>query len=92
MTVRYRLECSASGSGRSPDPDSSRLGSTLLAVLNRLYLVPKRFGLPRNLPLRRDPHRTSGDDVYLFTGCVMDAWQREVHHAAQRVLETAGYG
>ena len=73
-------------------PRLLRLGSTLLAVLNRLHLVPKRFGLPRNLPLRRDPHRPSGDDVYLFTGCVMDAWQREVHHAAQRVLETAGYG
>ena len=88
MTVGYRLSA-AHRVLTSPDPDSSA-GSTLLAVLNRLHLVPKRFGLPRNLPLRRDPI-TSGDDVYLFTGCVMDVWQREVH-AAQRVLETAGYG
>ena len=29
--------------------------------------------------------------VYMFTGCVMDAWQREVHLAGQRVLESAGY-
>ena len=73
-------------------PRLLRLGSTLLALLVRLRLAPKRLGLPRDLPLRRDRHRVSGDDVYLFTGCVMDAWQRDVHHAAQRVLETAGYG
>ena len=34
----------------------------------------------------------SGTDVYLFTGCVMDAWQRDVHIAAQRVVEAAGFG
>ncbi|MEM9466067.1 MAG: (Fe-S)-binding protein [Actinomycetota bacterium] len=73
-------------------PRLLRLGSTMLAVLGRLRLVPARLGLPRDLPLRRDAHRTTGDDVYLFTGCVMDAWQRDVHHAAQRVLETAGFG
>ena len=27
----------------------------------------------------------------MFTGCVMDAWQRDVHLAGQRVLETAGF-
>ena len=73
-------------------PRLLRLGSTGLAILVRLRLAPKRLGLPRDLPWRRRPHRPSGDDVYLFTGCVMDAWQRDVHHAAQRVLETAGYG
>ena len=73
-------------------PRLLRLGSTGLALLTRLRLVPKRLGLPRDLPWRRPAHRASGDDVYLFTGCVMDAWQRDVHHAAQRVLETAGYG
>ena len=69
-----------------------RQGSTVLALLARLRLVPKRFGVPRDLPWRRRRHQTSGTDVYLFTGCVMDAWQRDVHQAAQRVLETAGYG
>ncbi len=27
----------------------------------------------------------------MFTGCVMDAWQRDVHLAGQRVLEAAGF-
>lgn len=73
-------------------PRTLRFGSTLLAIGARLRLVPKRFGIPRDLPWRRRAHRSSGDDLYLFTGCVMDAWQRDVHHAAQRVLETAGFG
>jgi glycolate oxidase iron-sulfur subunit len=66
--------------------------STVLAVLQRLHLVPsRRLGLPR-LPLRRPRLRSSGDDVWLFTGCVMDAWQRDTHAAVQRVLETTGAG
>lgn len=72
-------------------PRLLRAGSTALAAVQRIGLVPKRLGLP-TLPLRRAPHRTSGSDVYLFTGCVMDAWQRDVHDAAQRVVEAAGFG
>ena len=60
-------------------------GSTLLALAVRLRLVPAKR-------LRRSPLRASGDDVWLFTGCVMDAWQRDVHLAVQRVLEAAGAG
>jgi glycolate oxidase iron-sulfur subunit len=30
--------------------------------------------------------------VWLFTGCVMDAWQRHVHRAAKRVIEATGAG
>ena len=30
--------------------------------------------------------------MWLFTGCVMDAWQRPVHAAVIRVLGRAGYG
>ena len=68
-------------------------GSTLLALAIRLRLVPtRRLGLPARMPLRRPPLRASGDDVWLFTGCVMDAWQRDVHLAVQRVLEAAGVG
>lgn len=68
-------------------------GSTLLALAVRLRLVPTgRLGLPARMPLRRPPLRASGDDVWLFTGCVMDAWQRDVHLAVQRVLEAAGVG
>lgn len=73
-------------------PRLLRFGSSVLAVANRLGLVPKRFGLPSTLPVRRAPHTVSGDDVYLFTGCVMDAWQRDVHIAGQRVIEAAGFG
>ena len=29
--------------------------------------------------------------MYLFTGCVMDAWQRHVHRETQSVLEAAGF-
>src|SRR5262245_29606559 len=64
-------------------------GSSLLALAQRMRLVPKRLGLPR-LPVRRAPLRPSGDDVWLYTGCVMDAWQRDVHLAAQRVLDATG--
>ncbi|MGB0502121.1 MAG: (Fe-S)-binding protein, partial [Acidimicrobiales bacterium] len=73
-------------------PRTLRLGSTLLAVAARLRLVPERLGVPTDLPFTRGGRHTSGDDIYLFTGCVMDAWQRDVHDAGQRVLEAAGVG
>jgi glycolate oxidase iron-sulfur subunit len=68
-------------------------GSTALAVAQRAHLVPARIGLPR-LPLRR-PHwpaasPTVDPDVWLFTGCVMDAWQRSVHLAVARVVAATG--
>jgi glycolate oxidase iron-sulfur subunit len=66
------------------------VGSTLLAVAQRARLVPKRAGLPR-LALRRGPAlRASGTDVWMFTGCVMDAWLRDTHRATQRVIEATG--
>ena len=77
------------------------VGSTLLAAAQRARLVParlsRRLGLPARLPLRRPRLEASGtgrgpDDVWLFTGCVMDAWQRDVHRDVQRVLEAAGAG
>lgn len=73
-------------------PRLLRGGTLLLALIQRFVPLPKQLGLPRRLPLRRAPLRTSGSDVHLFTGCVMDAWQRDVHAAAQRVLEAAGFG
>lgn len=61
-------------------------GSTLLAVAQRLHLVPERAGLAR-LPLRRPSAiRATGTDVWLFTGCVMDAWLRDTHHHTATVL------
>jgi glycolate oxidase iron-sulfur subunit len=65
-------------------------GSTLLAVAQRLRLVPRRLGLSR-LPLRRGPRGGVADGtVVLFTGCVMDAWMRSTHRATDAVLTEAG--
>lgn len=63
--------------------------STVAAVLQRLRLAPRR--LPR-LPLRRPRLAPSGTDVWLFSGCVMDAWMRPTHAAVKRVVEAAGAG
>ena len=65
--------------------------STLVALAQRLHLVPSRLGLPR-IPLRRRPLVPSGAGAYLFTGCVMDAWMRPTHAAAKRVMEACGTG
>ena len=66
------------------------LGSSALAVAQRLHLVPKRAGLPR-LPLRRGAAIAStGDQVWLYTGCVMDAWLRDTHRSTTKVLDHLG--
>jgi len=65
-------------------------GSTALAIAQRLHLVPRRFGLPR-LPLRREPSvDPTGTDVWLFTGCVMDAWQRGTHRNTAALITLTG--
>jgi len=69
-------------------------GSTVLAVAQRLRMVPRRLGLGR-LPLRRpDPIvATAGAldaDVWLFTGCVMDAWQRSTHRNTAELIGMVG--
>jgi glycolate oxidase iron-sulfur subunit len=69
--------------------------TTVAAVGQRARLVPRRIAerlaLPR-LPLRQPPLRPSGSDVWLFTGCVMDAWQRHVHADVKAVIEATGAG
>lgn len=66
----------------------------MLLVAQRLRLVPKRFGVPRIDPaeLRRplDAGGPGSGDAYVLPGCVMDAWQRDVHRAALRVMRAAG--
>ena len=68
--------------------------SWLLLAGQKLRLVPRRFSLPSlsarsmRTPLVAEPPASA--DAYLFTGCVMDAWQRDVHRAALRVMRTAG--
>lgn len=69
--------------------------SWLLAVAQRLHLVPKRVAAPPvsvralSRPLRA-PARPEAADAYLFPGCVMDAWQRDTHRSALRVMGAAG--
>jgi glycolate dehydrogenase iron-sulfur subunit len=66
------------------------VGSSLLAVLQRLRVVPRRFGLAE-LPLRRPaPVASTGTDVWLFTGCVMDAWQRDTHRNSAELITLTG--
>lgn len=65
-------------------------GSTMLAAGQRLHVVPKRLGLTQ-LPLRRPEALTpTGGDVWLYTGCVMDAWQRQTHHSTAALITAAG--
>ena len=65
----------------------TRLG----ALAQRARVVPKRLPLPE-LPIRQDPLVATGDDAWLFTGCVADAWDRETHAATIRLLARAGIG
>jgi glycolate oxidase iron-sulfur subunit len=71
-------------------------GSSALGVLQRMKLLSgarsRRIGIPERVPVRQPRLRSSGTDVWLFTGCVMDAWQRDVHAAAKRVIESTGAG
>ena len=66
------------------------LGSSMMAAAQRVRLLPKRLGLP-TLALRRGPSpQATGDDTWLFTGCVMDAWQRQTHRNTAKVLTAVG--
>jgi glycolate oxidase iron-sulfur subunit len=67
-------------------------GTKALAVAQRAKLLPDRLGISQKLPLRQPRLEATGDDVYLFTGCVMDAMQRDVHNAGLEVLTAAGFG
>ena len=65
------------------------VASRTLALAQRARLVPRRVGLGR-LPLRRGPAiAATGDDVWLFTGCVMDAWMRDTHRSTAALLDAA---
>ena len=67
-------------------------GSAVLALAQRARLIPRRLreNLPQRIPIRQSRLVASGRDLYLFTGCVMDAWMRDVHRAAQHVIEATG--
>ncbi|MDX2382281.1 MAG: (Fe-S)-binding protein [Acidimicrobiia bacterium] len=101
-SLMEQTRSSLAGSGRSV-PRWQRLGysvlnrhrlllagSTVLAIAQRLRLVPARLGLP-DLPVRRPrPLESTGTDVWLFTGCVMDAWQRDTHRNTADLITAVG--
>ena len=69
------------------------IGTPILAVAQRLHLIPKRAGLS-TLPMRLGPPVVAtslAPDVWLFTGCVMDAWQRSTHRSVAALIEAAGF-
>jgi glycolate oxidase iron-sulfur subunit len=67
------------------------VGSTALAMAQRARMVPRRLGLT-TLPLRRRRRiRSTGGDVWLFTGCVMDAWMRDTHRSTAGLITAAGH-
>jgi len=73
------------------------IGTTIVGLAGRAGLVPDRFGLPDDVPLRSEPLEPTGDradpaTVHFFTGCVMDTMQRDVHRAGMEVLAAAGIG
>jgi len=75
---------------------AQRLGvMRLLSLLGRArpfrQIGAMTASLPR-VPVRQAPLAASGDDVWLFTGCVMDAWMRDTHRAVQAVIEATGAG
>lgn len=72
-------------------PSLLALGSRALSFLQLFRVVPKKLGLPK-IPLVQRKLSSSGTDVFLFTGCIMDAWMRETHRAVQRVVEATGAG
>lgn len=72
------------------------LGSSLLGVAQRARIVPRsvaaKLGLPARIPVRQPEliADRGAVEAWLFTGCVMDAWQRDVHRATLRVMRATG--
>ncbi|MDE0833016.1 MAG: (Fe-S)-binding protein [Acidimicrobiales bacterium] len=72
-------------------PRLLRWGVSVLAVAQRLHLVPRTGLLPARLPLGGRHRRSApGGDLLVFTGCVMDACQPEIHDAVEDVLVAGG--
>lgn len=86
-------------------PRLLRAGSSVLAIAQRIRVVPRSLGLPRlevrPAQLALPTHgkiETSIDiaaledasPVWFFRGCVMDAWSRDVHVSTVKVLRAVG--
>jgi len=69
------------------------LSTPLVRAAMSLRLVPRRLrtaGVPWRSGPRVRSTTTGQPDVWLFTGCVMDAWQRDVHRDAARLIGSTG--
>jgi len=62
----------------------------VLSVAQRARVLPRRLGLPPLSLAPLDVPAGGAPDVWLFTGCAMDAWLRDTHRAAVRVLRATG--
>ena len=91
--LRYQPWWRRAGLRALSHPGLVRAGALGVAAAQRVGLGPalRRRNLP-TLPVRRGRLRSTGGDVVLVTGCVMDAVQRDVHAAAVRVLTVSGVG
>jgi glycolate oxidase iron-sulfur subunit len=69
-----------------------RATTWVLYAAQRLRVLPRRAGVPllRARALRLRLHGAAAPSAWLFTGCVMDAWQRDVHADAMRVMQACG--
>jgi len=72
-----------------------RLFSSAIALAQKTKIFPKRLSVP-TLSFRRPRFPfpvgdSSKTEVLLFTGCVMDAWYRNVHLDTIALLEALGY-
>ncbi len=69
-------------------------GATLAAAAQRVPVLGRRLPVRTRLPLVRRPLRippAGGDEVWLLTGCVMDAVGRGIHQATVDLLVAAGF-
>ena len=77
-------------------PALLRTGVRMTALAQRLAAAltaqPASLANLPALPIRQEPLRSTGSDVVLLTGCVMDASMRDVHASAVRLLGAAGFG
>src|SRR5260221_13793815 len=63
-----------------------------MGVVRTCYGLPRLSASSLSSPLVADTVSPEDGpfDAYLFPGCVMDAWQRDVHRAALRVMRASG--
>lgn len=65
----------------------------LLVLAQRIHVAPRRLG-PGPLSWRNGPRvRSTSDDpdIWVFTGCVMDVWQRHTHRSLARLAAAGNY-